>query len=87
MIYVTGDMHGELERLYDREIRKVKRGDVLIVCGDFGYIFDGSKNERAVVNYLAERKFTTAFVDGQRCLVIPMDEDEEARINGETKVF
>lgn len=64
MIYVTGDMHGELERLYDREIRKVKRGDVLIVCGDFGYIFDGSKNERAVVNYLAERKFTTAFVDG-----------------------
>ncbi len=27
---------------------------------------------------------TTAFVDGKRCLVIPMDEDEEARINGET---
>lgn len=27
---------------------------------------------------------TTAFVDGKRCLVIPMDEDEEVRINGVT---
>lgn len=26
---------------------------------------------------------TSTFVDGKRCLVIPMDEDEQARINGE----
>ncbi len=30
---------------------------------------------------------TSAFVDGRRCLVIPMDEDEHARINGEEKDF
>lgn len=64
MVYVTGDMHGDLERLYDRELRKLKRGDVLIVCGDFGYIFDGSKTERQVINFFAKRKFTTAFVEG-----------------------
>lgn len=64
MVYITGDMHGELERLYDREFRKLKKGDTLIVCGDFGYIFNGSKDEKAVINYLADRKFTTAFVDG-----------------------
>lgn len=64
MIYVTGDMHGDLERLYNREFRRVKSGDVLIVCGDFGYIFDGGKTEKQVVNFLAERKFVTAFVDG-----------------------
>ena len=29
----------------------------------------------------------TAFVDGKRCLVIPMKEDEEAKINGETMSF
>lgn len=29
----------------------------------------------------------TAFVDGKRCLVIPMEEDEEAKINGETMSF
>lgn len=64
MIYVTGDMHGDLERLYDREFRKLKSGDVLIVCGDFGYIYGGSKDEKAVINYLSQRKFVTAFVDG-----------------------
>ena len=64
MIYVTGDMHGCLERLYDKEFRKLKKGDILIVCGDFGYIFDGSKTETEVINFFAERKFITAFVDG-----------------------
>ncbi len=63
-VYITGDMHGCLERLYDREIRKLKRGDVLIVCGDFGYIFDGGKQEKEVINYFATRKFVTAFVEG-----------------------
>ena len=64
MIYVTGDMHGDLERLYDKEFRKLKKGDILIVCGDFGYIFDGSKQEREVINFFAKRKFITAFVEG-----------------------
>lgn len=57
-------MHGCLDRLYDREFRKLKKGDVLIVCGDFGYIFDGSATEKQVINYFAERKFVTAFIDG-----------------------
>ena len=64
MVYVTGDMHGCLERLYDKGIRRLKSGDVLIVCGDFGYIYGGSKDEKAVINYLSQRKFVTAFVDG-----------------------
>ncbi len=64
MVYITGDMHGCLDRLYDREFRKLKKGDTLIVCGDFGFIFDGSKTESQVINYLATRKFTTAFVEG-----------------------
>lgn len=57
-------MHGCLERLYDKQFRKLKKGDVLIVCGDFGYIFDGSKTEKQVIKYLAKRKFVTAFVEG-----------------------
>lgn len=64
MVYVTGDMHGDLERLYDRQFRKLKAGDVLIVCGDFGYIFDGSKTEKQVIDYLSKRKFVTAFIEG-----------------------
>lgn len=64
MVYITGDMHGDLERLYDKEFRKLRRGDILIVCGDFGYIFDGSKQEKEVINFFAKRKFITAFVEG-----------------------
>lgn len=64
MIYVTGDMHGCLERLYDKEFRKLKKGDVLIVCGDFGFIFDGSKTEKQVIDFFSKRKFVTAFVEG-----------------------
>ena len=64
MVYITGDMHGDVERLYSKEFRKLKKGDILIVCGDFGYIFDGSKLEKQVVNYFAKRKFVTAFVEG-----------------------
>lgn len=64
MIYITGDMHGAEERLYDREWRKLKKGDILIVCGDFGYLWAGGKAEREVIKYLGSRKFTIAFVDG-----------------------
>ena len=64
IVYVTGDMHGDLERLYDRGFRQLKSGDVLLICGDFGYIFDGGKTEKQVIEYLATRKFITAFVDG-----------------------
>ena len=63
-VYITGDMHGCLERLYDRNFRKLKSGDILIVCGDFGYIFNGGKTEKQVIDYLAQRRFVTAFVDG-----------------------
>lgn len=64
MVYVTGDMHGDLDRLYDKQLRKLKKNDVLIVCGDFGYIFGGGKTERQVIDYFAKRKFITAFVEG-----------------------
>ena len=57
-------MHGDLERLYDKNFRKLKSGDVLIVCGDFGYIYNGDKTERQVIDYLATRRFVTAFIDG-----------------------
>ena len=64
MIYVTGDMHGDESRLYDSQWRKLKSGDVLIVCGDFGYLWNGGKNEKSVIEYLGSRKFTVCFVDG-----------------------
>ena len=43
MILVTGDMHGEWERFGDKALKKLKKGDTLIVCGDFGFVWDNSK--------------------------------------------
>ena len=56
---------------------------------DAGVITKDGEEIDVIVKVHPEKaeQITTAFVDGQRCLVIPMDEDEEARINGETKVF
>ena len=64
MVYVTGDTHGDPERLSKSALKCLNEGDTLIVCGDFGYIFDGSKTETQVINFFSTRKFITAFVDG-----------------------
>lgn len=64
MIYITGDMHGDEERLFDRQWRKLKPGDVLIICGDFGFLWDGSPREKDAIDYLGSRKYTVAFLDG-----------------------
>lgn len=47
MIYLTGDLHGDLERFKSKEMKKLKKGDTLIVCGDFGFLWDGSKKEQS----------------------------------------
>ena len=46
MIYITGDTHGEVERLVPSKLRALKEGDTLIVCGDFGFIWDGPKKNK-----------------------------------------
>ena len=45
MVYVTGDMHGDFERFKLPAMKKLKKGDTLIICGDFGFLWDGSKEE------------------------------------------
>ena len=64
MVYVTGDLHGDIDRLFDREWRKLKRNDTVIACGDFGFLWDGDEKEREVLKYLSTRKYNVAFLDG-----------------------
>lgn len=64
MVYVTGDMHGDIDRLFDREWRKLKSSDTVIICGDFGFLWDSSQKERDVIKYLSTRKYNVAFLDG-----------------------
>jgi len=64
LIYVTGDTHGDINRFKDPAMKKIKSSDTLIVCGDFGFIWDGSRKEQSVLKKLASKNFTIAFVDG-----------------------
>ena len=64
MIYVTGDLHGDFSRLQSPKLKKLKKGDFLIVCGDFGFLWDGSREEQQVLNKLGKLKYTILFVDG-----------------------
>lgn len=64
MYYLTGDMHGDESRIYDKEWYKLKSGDTLIVLGDFGFLWDGSEREKQAIKFLSTRKFTIAFLDG-----------------------
>lgn len=64
MIYVTGDMHGDITRFKSSSLRKLKRDDYLIICGDFGFIWDGSDEEAGKLKKLKKKKYTILFVDG-----------------------
>lgn len=64
MIYVTGDTHGDIGRFRDKQMKKLKKGDTLIVCGDFGFLWDDSRREHNDLKRLMSKNYTIAFVDG-----------------------
>lgn len=69
MIYITGDIHGELgiKKLSGksfREQRHMSKNDYLIILGDFGLVWDDSESERRLRTWLNNKHFTTLFIDG-----------------------
>ena len=64
MVYVTGDTHGDFSRFQSSALKRATEEDVLIICGDFGFFWDDSKNEQKLRRKITELKYTVAFVDG-----------------------
>lgn len=67
MIFTTGDTHGGFQRFgskYFPQQKVMGRDDYMIVCGDFGGIFDGSPREEYWLDWLEGKPFTTLLVDG-----------------------
>ena len=64
MIFITGDIHGDRDRLSRWRLRKLQEGDTLIICGDFGFLWDDSKAEQAFLQNLGKRKYNICFIDG-----------------------
>lgn len=67
MIYVTGDTHGEQARFTEINMPGESLftcDDVLIVCGDFGYLFLNNEVENNFLDVLEAKPYTICFVDG-----------------------
>lgn len=64
MILITGDTHGDLTRFGKRAVKKLKKNDALIICGDFGFIWDGSAAEKKRLKWLGKKKYNILFVEG-----------------------
>lgn len=71
MIYITGDTHGEFGGRFNTknfpEQKTMTKDDYVIVCGDFGGIWnaDGeSRMEEYWLDQFEERPFTLLFIDG-----------------------
>ena len=67
MIYITGDTHSDVSRFSTTEFPEqmlMSKNDYVIVCGDFGLVWNGSKRENYWLDWLENKPFTTLFVSG-----------------------
>ncbi|MBQ3264572.1 MAG: metallophosphoesterase [Ruminococcus sp.] len=69
MVFITGDTHGDFQRLSRRHfpIQKVMTGNnFVIILGDFGGIWapEETKEEEYWLDWLNENPFDTVFIDG-----------------------
>jgi predicted phosphodiesterase len=69
MIYITGDTHipidiKKLNNSNFAEQKEMTKNDYVIVCGDFGGVWNNSDEELYWRKWLQEKHFTTLFVDG-----------------------
>jgi predicted phosphodiesterase len=70
-IFITGDTHGEIDikKLSGKNFKEgneLTKNDFLIICGDFGLIWDNtpSKTEKYWTKWLTDKPWTTLFIDG-----------------------
>ena len=42
MVYITGDTHGDISWFKNPKLKRLGEKDILIVCGDFGFLWDSS---------------------------------------------
>lgn len=69
MIFITGDIHGDydIHKFSTKNFpmqKRLTRSDYMIICGDFGLVWDNSKSERYWLNWLEQKTWTTLFIDG-----------------------
>lgn len=78
---ITGDTHGDLDF---RQVYKAKKEGYthLIVCGDFGYVWNGSVKENKRLDYLSKIGVTVLFIDGNHENHIILNSNEVSEMYG-----
>ena len=69
MIYICGDTHGDydfhkLNSTLFPDGKMLTKDDYVIVCGDFGGVWDNGKQDKYVQDWYNSKPWTTLFVDG-----------------------
>lgn len=68
MIYITGDCHGEFTRFSTRKFPQQKNmskeRDMVIILGDSGFLFDGSRTEEHWLDWFEAKPWITVDVGG-----------------------
>lgn len=69
MILITGDIHGKLDiSKLDNKLnpvfKEMTKEDYVIICGDFGLVWDNGGEDMWWRKWLENKPFTTLFVDG-----------------------
>jgi len=71
-----------MDRFKTAAAKRLQPGDTLLVCGDFGFIWDGSKQEEKNLAKLGEKKYNICFVDGTHENFHLLNGYEESEWNG-----
>ncbi|HIZ55808.1 MAG TPA: hypothetical protein H9671_06345 [Firmicutes bacterium] len=64
MLYVTGDMHGDVSAFRRPGISRLRKNDCLFVCGDFGFIWQGTPAEKRLLKWIGKRPYSVLFAEG-----------------------
>lgn len=69
MIYICGDTHGDydfhkLNSTLFPDGKTLTKNDYVIVCGDFGAVWDKGKQDKYIQDWYNSKPWTTLFVDG-----------------------
>ena len=66
-VYLTGDTHGDFSRFKTsvfQEQKSLTKADYMIICGDFGGVWNQSKEQQYWLDWLEDKPYTTLFVTG-----------------------
>lgn len=68
-VFITGDTHcpNDIHKLNSEffpQGQSLTKDDIVIICGDAGFVWDGSKNDKWWIDWISKKPWTTVYCDG-----------------------